>query len=125
MPPDAPTEDLGAYLMAEITKVVPVLPVPLVAAALAGTPRRSRRAGRRGRLRCRRGFRRQGAVMKLPPQGLQATLAEGLAPLIKRGLVDADLRITQGSAALLAFYAAPVAATAGGKCRRIAATRRT
>jgi len=105
--PHTPTEALGAYLMAEITKVVPVLPVPLVAAALMEKPVDHAALSQtvtalQARLSAR------GAVPKLPPQGLEATLAEGLAPLVNRGLIDAQLQITPGSAALIGFYAAPV-----------------
>ena len=50
----------------------------------------------------------QGAVLKLAPQGRAATLNEGLAPLIARGLIGADLRPKPGCDALLAFYAAPI-----------------
>jgi glycerol-3-phosphate O-acyltransferase len=46
-------------------------------------------------------------VMKLPA-GAAAVLAEGLVPLIGRGLVGEDLRATEGSAALLQFYAAAI-----------------
>jgi glycerol-3-phosphate O-acyltransferase len=105
--PHRPTEELGAYLMAEITKVVPVLPVPLVAAALLEKPAdRAALSAAMTALQARLSAR--GAVQKLPPQGLEATLQEGLTPLINRGLIDANLQITQGSAALIGFYAAPV-----------------
>ena len=40
--------------------------------------------------------------------GRAATLNEGLAPLIARGLIGADLRPKPGCDPLLAFYAAPI-----------------
>jgi len=100
-----PVEALGARLMAEIVRVVPVLAVPLVAAALV--------QGREGALVDRVAaisarLRGLGAVLKLPPQGIEAAVAEGLAPLIARGIVGADQAVLPGGAALLAFYAAPV-----------------
>jgi glycerol-3-phosphate O-acyltransferase len=49
-----------------------------------------------------------GAVLKLPPQGLAATLEEGLAPLIRRGLVTEALQPVPAERDLLAFYAASV-----------------
>ncbi|MDZ4395982.1 1-acyl-sn-glycerol-3-phosphate acyltransferase [Cypionkella sp.] len=106
--PDTPTEELGAHLMAEIVKVVPVLPVPLVAAALLENPP-DRAALAEAMLRLQDRLGALGAVMKLPPQGIEATLDEGLAPLLSRGLISENLQITQGSAALIGFYAAPVA----------------
>ena len=105
--PDTATEALGAHLMAEIAKVVPVLPVPLVAAALLEKPAdRAALTAAVTALQAR--LSALAAVQKLPPQGLETTLNEGLTPLIHRGLIDANLQITQGSAALIAFYAAPV-----------------
>jgi glycerol-3-phosphate O-acyltransferase len=49
-----------------------------------------------------------GAVLKLPPQGLAVTVEEGLAPLIRRGLVTEGLQPVARERALLAFYAASV-----------------
>jgi glycerol-3-phosphate O-acyltransferase len=99
--------DLGARLMAAIAAVVPVLPVPLVARALGdGVANREELLARAevlvGRLRA------AGAVLKLPPQGVTAAVEEGLAPLIKRGLVTEALQPVAAERALLAFYAASV-----------------
>ncbi|MDB5660210.1 MAG: glycerol-3-phosphate acyltransferase [Cypionkella sp.] len=105
--PDAPTEELGAHLMAEITKVVPVLPVPLVAAALTQNPA-DRAALLEGMIALQARLNAHGAVLKLSPQGVQATLDEGLEPLLHRRLIDENLAITAGSATLIAFYAASV-----------------
>ena len=100
-------EALGARLMAAIAAVVPVLPVPLVAAAL-GTG-----AGSREELRARvealaARLTVAGAVLKLPPQGMDAVMAEGLGPLIARGVVNDGLQVVAGQERLLAFYAAAV-----------------
>ena len=104
------TEALGALLMAEISKVVPILSVPLVAAALLGG------AMDRGALRLRiaelqADLMAVDAVLKLPPQGLDVALSEGLAPLLARGLVverDGELACAPEAGVMLAFYAAPV-----------------
>lgn len=105
--PDLRVEDLGAHLMAEIEKVVPVLPVPLVAAALAVRP-----ADHAGLVAAVEALiarlSARGAVLKLAPQGLAATLSEGLAPLIARGVLTAELQVTPGSQAVVDFYAASV-----------------
>ena len=104
------TEALGVLLMAEIAKVVPILPVPLVAAALlAGVVDR---VGLRLRLEeLMAELAAVGAVLKLPPQGLDVALREGLAPLLARGLVvenETGLACAPEAGAMMAFYAAPV-----------------
>jgi glycerol-3-phosphate O-acyltransferase len=103
-----PVEALGAQLMAAIVKVVPVLPVPLVAAALQqGLVTRADLPARVARLTD--DLRAVDAVLRLPPQGLAQTVAEGLAPLVARGLVTEQpdgLHIAQPD--LIAFYAASV-----------------
>lgn len=101
------TEALGVRLMAEITRVVPVLPVPLVAAALSALPvDRAALLAEVARLVER--LQAAQAVLKLPTQGVAQALEEGLTPLLRRGIVMADLRAPAESAAILAFYAAPV-----------------
>lgn len=105
--PDRPVEELGAHLMAEIERVVPVLPVPLLAAALQGhPPTHGALAAAVADLIAR--LEQGGAVLKLPPQGMDSTLTEGLAPLMRRGLVAQDLQIAAGAEPLLAFYASSV-----------------
>jgi glycerol-3-phosphate O-acyltransferase len=100
-------ESLGERLMAAIAAVVPVLPVPLVARALGeGAATRDELQGRVEALVAR--LTSEGAVLKLPPQGLAATVAEGLAPLIRRGLVSEALQPVPEERALLDFYAASV-----------------
>ena len=106
-PPDMPTETLGAQLMADIARVVPVLPVPLIAAALLQQP--SDRAALLAivqELVAR--LSADGAVMKLAPQGVEATLTEGLAPLLARGIVHDTLQPAANGQAVLDFYAGQV-----------------
>ena len=98
---------LGEKLMAAIASVVPVLPVPLVAAALGdGATSRDELRARVQTLIAQ--LVAAGAVMKLPPQGIEATLTEGLATLIARGLVTTDLQPVASERAVLRFYAASV-----------------
>ena len=117
------TAALGRHLMAGIGRVVPVVPVPLVAMALArGAQARGVQA---------RGVQSEaevltlaealagelkgvGAVMKLAPQGMAATVREGLGSLTRRGLIGADFTATAGSQPLLDFYAAGVAQLLSG-----------
>lgn len=104
--PGVGPEALGAHLMAAIEAAVPVLPVPLVAAALVTGegPLASRAEAILSRLAEGR------AVLKLAPQGLIQTLNEGLAPLVARGIVTPDHRpaVDDKAVRLLHFYAAPV-----------------
>ncbi|MDX5349462.1 MAG: 1-acyl-sn-glycerol-3-phosphate acyltransferase [Paracoccaceae bacterium] len=100
-------EALGERLMAAIAAVVPVLPVPLLARALGeGAASWEELSGRVEGLVTR--LLAAGAVLKLPPQGMAATLEEGLDPLIRRGLVTESLQPVASERALLAFYAASV-----------------
>ncbi|MGB8815252.1 MAG: 1-acyl-sn-glycerol-3-phosphate acyltransferase [Paracoccaceae bacterium] len=106
----ASTEGLGATLMAEVAQSVPILSVPLVAAALAeGAVLRTDLAGRVDRLIAR--LTGLGAVLKLPPAGAGAALDEGLRGLMVRGIVidgPDGLMPGLGKERMLAFYAAPV-----------------
>lgn len=98
-------EALGARLMDEIVAVVPVLAVPLVAAAVlqaAEGPLEARVAALAVQLQAR------GAVLKLPPAGIAQTVQEGLAPLIARGVLGPGGEVLPEGQALLQFYAAPV-----------------
>ncbi len=103
----ATTEGLGAHLMAAIAQVVPVVPVPLIAAALLERPasRAELTAAVQGLLAR---LQAVGAVTKLAPGGIGATIDEGLMPLTARGLVGADLRPAPGAEAILAFYSASI-----------------
>jgi glycerol-3-phosphate O-acyltransferase len=118
--PDAPVDALAARLMSEIARVVPVTPVPLVAAALEAGPA-DRAALEAEVARLVAALEADEAVLRLPPQGLAATVDEGLVPLQKRLLVGPDLKALPGTGALVAFYAAPVRQRLSG----VAATRQT
>jgi glycerol-3-phosphate O-acyltransferase len=102
-----PTEALGRALMARVARVVPVLPVPLLAAALEAAPA-DRAALEAEVARLADALAAREAVLRLHPQGLGPTVAEALLHMQRRGLVGADLRIPPGKQALVAFYAAPV-----------------
>ncbi|MBC7737127.1 MAG: glycerol-3-phosphate acyltransferase, partial [Candidatus Saccharibacteria bacterium] len=105
--PAPSTEALAQHLMRAISAVVPVVPVPLVAAALLNGA---------SDLACLvaevqalgQALLAGGAVLKLAPLGVEATVAEGLAVLQGRNLVGADYRVTPGSQPLLDFYAASI-----------------
>jgi len=87
-----------------------VLPVPLVAAVVAAGPVLRADLGLRLAETVAR-LQALGAVLKLPPAGADAALAQGLAALTARGILrDGPLGLEPdpGHAALLAFYAAPV-----------------
>jgi len=105
--PQATTEALGQHLMAAIGAVVPVVPVPLVAAALARGPRdfaglvAEVEAMQVALLAC-------GAVLKLAPQGTAATVQEALDVLQGRRLVGADYNVCDGAQPMLDFYAASI-----------------
>ena len=122
--PSAATESLGAHLMAEIERVVPVLPVPLVAAAIeAGVADRAALMDAVTALAA--DLEAVGAVLKLPPQGLAQAVDEGLAPLIGRGLVGQDMQITAGSGGVVGYYAAAVWQRLGRPAPENAASQRT
>ncbi len=96
-------EALGAEMMARVAHAVPVLPVPLVAAALEGEgtlPDRVR--GLAGRLEA------AGASLRLHPDGLERTVETAVLHLQRRGMIGADLRVRAGKEGLVRFYAAPV-----------------
>ena len=100
-------EGLGERLMTAIGSVVPVLAVPLVAKALAdGVATRDALSARVAALLAR--LEARGAVLNLPPGGMAGLLAEGLDPLIRRGLVTAALMPAEGARPVLDFYAAAI-----------------
>jgi glycerol-3-phosphate O-acyltransferase len=105
---DDPIEALGTRLMTDIMQVVPVLPVPLIAAALLeGTVNRADLPARIDRLIDT--LRATGAVLRLPPQGMTQTIVEGLQPLMTRGIVrDAAEGLQVIDRDILGFYAAAV-----------------
>lgn len=105
----AEPEALGAALMARVAEAVPMLPVPLVAAAV--------RAGARDRAGVEASvtalvaqLEAKGAGVELAEGGLAATVDEGLQALLARGILfDLNgLRVVSGKESLLAFQAAAV-----------------
>ncbi len=105
----ASPEALGQLLMAEVAQAVPVLPVPLVAAATVDPVLRADLADRVVALVAR--LDALGAELVLPKGGLPAAIAEGLAALHARGIVvdgPRGLCPAVGAEAIHAYYAAPV-----------------
>lgn len=99
------TEALGRHLMAAIGQVVPVVPVPLVALALKrGANSEAALVTAAGQLA--EDLAGRGAVLKLAPQGMEATVREGLDQLKRRGLIGADLQPRPGAAPIIDFYTA-------------------
>lgn len=103
----ADAEVLAAHLMTEIKRVVPILPLPLLAAALQ-QPVADKAALVEAVDTLIQRLTAVGAVMRLPGNGATQVVAEGLPSLVNRGLVSGDLAISAGSERLLAFYAASV-----------------
>lgn len=104
--PKPTTEALGARLMAEITQVMPVLPVPLVAAALAEGPVSRAELTARCMALTRR-LVAVGAPLQLPKDDIESALLA----LTKRGFVvdgSEGLTTPPEMASLMAFYAAPI-----------------
>jgi glycerol-3-phosphate O-acyltransferase len=103
-----PIETLGGRLMAAITHVVPILPVPLVAAALSeGNVSRADLPARLESLIA--DLQAADAVLRLPPQGMAQTVSEGLEPLIARGLVEeTSVGLQVKDTEIIGFYAASV-----------------
>ncbi|QYK42618.1 MAG: 1-acyl-sn-glycerol-3-phosphate acyltransferase [Paracoccaceae bacterium] len=103
--PDRSTEALGADLMARIRLAVPVVPVPLVAAALSSGP--VPRAGLPARVAAlAERLAAEGAVLRLPAEDVAGA---GLVPLVARGIVaEGEGGLIPAAPDLLAFYAAPV-----------------
>ena len=111
--PNGAAEGLAERMMQAIGRVVPVVPVCLVAAALTEGPAdRAHLLSTMTRLASALDAR--GADLKLAPEGMQATLDEGLAMLIARRIVSADLQQVAAQSGLLQFYAASVQQRLGG-----------
>jgi glycerol-3-phosphate O-acyltransferase len=110
LPPEALTEVLGARLMERVTHSVPILPVPLVAAALLDGPVPKAVLSERI-AQMMAALADLGASLDLPEGGAAGTMAEGLRVLIARGIVrdsGGALRPVPEKAALLQFYAASI-----------------
>ncbi|MFN4172478.1 MAG: 1-acyl-sn-glycerol-3-phosphate acyltransferase [Pseudorhodobacter sp.] len=92
-------ETLAQALMAEVSHAVPVLPVPLCAAAILEDVTEETLVDR---------LLSQGAVLKLPPGGAERARVEGRAILTARGILGPDGAIRPEKRDLLEFYAAQV-----------------
>jgi glycerol-3-phosphate O-acyltransferase len=90
---------LGARLMIDIERVIPILPVPLVAASIANGVSVPELA---------EALRQRGAILKLPPGGVAQAETEGMAMLQLRGVLGAAGEILPDQARMLEFYANPV-----------------
>lgn len=101
-----PTEPLAQALMVRIGGIVPVLPVPLVAAVLC-------RHGRQTRAKLEARLQKliealPLAALHLPPEGAAQAASEGLGQLERRGLLHSEhgcIAPQPGRLALLEFYA--------------------
>ncbi|GHD99539.1 glycerol-3-phosphate O-acyltransferase [Defluviimonas sp. 20V17] len=104
------TEALTERLMQEVRQVVPILPVPLAAAALAaGATTRDTLEDRACEIAER--LRSHGAPLRLPGADPAVGARMGLDALARRGLVRVrgnTVTPRRRAAPLLAFYAAPV-----------------
>lgn len=101
-------EALGAELMTRIAASVPILPVPLMAAALAEGPCDHATLEARAE-RLVQELRAKAVALRLGK--VPALARDGLAPLVKRGFVAEEagqLHMTPWAEQIIAFYAAPV-----------------
>lgn len=102
-------EALANRLMADVGRVVPILPVPLVAAVASQGVARADMLAAMQEMATR--LEAAGAPLFLPEGGVPAALAEGLRALEKRGILEegpTGMRAVAGKETLLAFYAAAV-----------------
>jgi glycerol-3-phosphate O-acyltransferase len=105
--PDLTPEALGARLMEGVRAVVPVLPVPLVAAAVQDGMAEAGLAAAAGALAAR--VQAAGAVTVLPDAPVADWAGPALAGLVARGMLRIENgRLHVAHAPLLAFQAAPV-----------------
>lgn len=105
------TADLAQHLMAEVTRNIPVLPVPLVAAAWGpeGVTDRAALIERTKALAAR--FDAAGAAVMLPEGGAQAAVDLALAIFGLRKFVTRNgdgLRLDEDKRPILDFYAASI-----------------
>jgi glycerol-3-phosphate O-acyltransferase len=110
LPAEPLTAVLGERLMARVAQSVPILPVPLVAAALVDGPVPKEVLEDRiaGMIAALAGL---GASLELPEGGAAGTMAEGLRALIARDIVQdsgGTLRPVPEKAPLLQFYAGSI-----------------
>ncbi len=123
-PAGAQTEALAVRLMLEVSRVVPVLPVPLVAEALSQGP--TDRTGLLERLELTIAtLIAAGATLELPGSIVE-TLDEGLGVLVARHMAEVRagvVSVAPARTALLAFYAAPISQLVERTREEVSATR--
>lgn len=105
---DTRTEILGADLMARIAESVPILPVPLMAAAVSQGPASQDELDQRA-AHLMQNLRAKGVALRLGNGS--GWMREGLAPLVARGFVTDEagqVRVARGADGIIAFYAASV-----------------
>ena len=105
-----PTTELAAVLTERITRNVPVLPVPLTAAALLEGAVTEQELTVRAEALCTR-LTEAGAHLNLPKGSVSEAVATGLTTMTGRGFVRHEgdnLFIEPDQVALIAFYAASV-----------------
>lgn len=111
--PDAGTDLLTTELMARIRAAVPVLPVPLVAAALERADGALDEDALQARVAAwADALRSRGSHVHLPQGESARAVAEGVESLEIRGIVAREggmVRIRPGQEALVGFYAASIA----------------
>jgi glycerol-3-phosphate O-acyltransferase len=118
---DAPEADaavLARRLMAEVQRVVPILPVSLAAAALRQAPADHAALAQAMEELARR-LAAAGAPLALPGGTMAATAGAAMRPLLARGIAasgSAGLAAAPGAERLVAFYAAPVEQALGAGC---------
>ena len=109
--PQDPANGLADLLMGRIARVMTVLPVPLVAAALGADRRISRSALLARAAALAATLKAQGASVHLPRSSAQLAAESGLDALCLRGLLaesDGAITLADENAALIAYYAASV-----------------
>lgn len=109
--PDATTEDLASMLMDEIKATVPVLPVPLLAAAILAAPTADRDAVTDMARHIVTQLGARGVRLHLPDGDVAAAIDTGIEALSLRKLVEAtaqNVTISPGEAPVIAFYAKSV-----------------
>ena len=110
--PDASTEALAGDLMVRIRAAVPLLPVPLVAAALVRSGGSASLTDLEARLaELVDEARAKGANLHLAEGSVAGTLRFGAEALVKHAILQRDaetLRPVPGQDALLGYYAASV-----------------
>lgn len=106
--PDSHPEDLGNLLMERIRAAMPVLSVPLAAAALLANDKRGNTSQLLERAK---GIVAQASNGPSDPKDIEALLARGLSQLTLRDIIQRDgddFRAQDDETAILMFYAASI-----------------